>query len=158
MFRVTLLSNVWSAHYLLMFGVYIYIFAHYLPLWFSTSWTQASKSNITSSGMSIKSRDIPWDIEFHYFKVWGHFYLVSMLGWCGWDSLIMLLGWITGMGCGGGQLGGVASLGISCMKRYSWLSSTGFLDHIGLPKSVVRKSSLPLESSSVGEGVSLKVG
>ena len=32
---------------------------------------------------------------------------------------------VTGIGCGGGLLGGMAGLGISCMQRYSQLSGTG---------------------------------
>ena len=89
-----------------------------------------------------------WDIiqyiQFHEFQFWGHFHLVRLLGWCVWKSLISL--WVgvagTGYGCGGG----VASLGLSWMQRYSLLSGTSSSSHMGLSSTAIGRSS----SSSSG--------
>ena len=66
-----------------------------------------------------------------------------------------LWGRVTGAGC----WGGVASLGISWLQRYSLLSGTNSLSHTESSRVAVRRSSsLSLEfAASASEGVSSKV-
>ena len=86
---------------------------------------------------------IIWYIQFHQFQFWGS---VTWLGcWGGvsgnpWSGFVA---GVAGMGCGCG----LAGLGISWIQRYSLLSDTGSLSHMGSSSFAIgRSSSSSLES------------
>ena len=141
-----IVSSVQSTHFLVMSWLYclkIYIIVTLFKT--GTSWVQASKSDITSSGTSNKS-GISYQIS--------SFITSNSGGTSTWSGC---WGGVTGIDCGG-QVE-VASLWISWMQRYSLLSGTGSSSHSGSSWSGDGRVSLASSESvsSIGGSISSKV-
>ena len=105
----------------------------------------------------LTSEEYPLEYLAPLVPLLGNFYLIMLLGWCGWGSLAGMQGGVAGIGCGVGV--GVVGLGISLMQRDFMLSGTGSSSHTGLFRSAVWGGFFNHHQSvsGVNGGISLKV-